>query len=307
MTITLRVDKGSPLTIEELDGNFVDLDGRVVVLEEGQETYRSIDEITQSGNSLTVVYTDSTTDGPFTFEVLITYRGDWVASTAYAQNDLVRANGVIYLVSVSHVSALTFDPGATSGSDGDIYIPFLEIPELQIPVGGAEGYVLAKASATDYDFEWQNRGIPDGGDLGDVLTKVSGDDLDVEWAPPTFVPITETIATTTYAPVLADANRFFRCTNSSGCVITIPHSSSEGWVVDTELVFRQCLFGPVELTGAAAVQLNGIEGYDTVTTLRGAIIHAKLVVVGDTSTDDDEWDVWGLLTPVSSDSSDVSI
>src|SRR5574341_1297023 len=182
MTITKRQVKGSPLTIAELDGNFTDLDGRVVTLEQVQATARSIERVYQQGNSLFVQYTDTGADGPFTFTVAMTHRGDWTPNTAYAVNDLFNANGNVYIVLLAHTSAATFDPGANAGSASDYYGLFLSMPSLSLPVGGLDGYVLTKDSNTDFDFQWKNAGVPAGGATNQVVAKLSGDDYDTQWA-----------------------------------------------------------------------------------------------------------------------------
>jgi hypothetical protein len=291
MTITLRATKGAPLTITELDGNFTDLDGRVQGLENTASTARSIDEITQSGNSLFIQYNDSTQDGPFTFDVRIEYRGDWAASTVYAVNDLVKSNGVIYIVAIAHTSGLTFDAGANNGSGGDYYIPFLEMPELQIPVGGDAGYVLAKASSDDNDVQWQARGLPDGGAAGYVLQKASSDDLDVEWAAASDAPGVTNISAATWTLALSDANTYMRFTSASGCIVTIPVYADVAFPVGTEVHLRQAGAGSIQLAvgaeSAADITINPQRaGYGTYTTWQGATLTIKKVGTN-------EWDVIG--------------
>ncbi len=295
MTITLRATKGAPLTISELDANFTDLDDRVIDLEAIQSTARSIEEITQLGNSLVIQYNDSTQDGPFTFTVQITYRGDWTASTVYAVNDLVKANGVIYIVAIAHTSDTTFDPGANNGSGSDYYVTFLDLPELQIPVGGGTGYVLGKASATDYDTEWVNSAVPSGGDTGYILAKATGDDFDTEWVSVPSTAVLTITAATFDANAAAYANVYFRCTNTSGCHVTIPSHATQPFATGTEMHFRQCTLGgfvsihsEVDSSGDV-VTINGIEGYDNETSLNGAVITIKKV---STNT----WDLFGLLS-----------
>lgn len=52
-----------------------------------------------------------------------------------------------------------------------------------IPAGGAEGRVLRKRSATDYDVAWSSKGlVPAGGSAGQVLSKSSGSDYALTWA-----------------------------------------------------------------------------------------------------------------------------
>lgn len=295
MTITLRQNKGAPLTIAELDGNFTDLDGRLEVVEAGQTSVKSIDEIVQVGNSLIVQYNDTSTDGPFTFEVLIQYRGDWAAETSYAVNDLVRANGVIYLVPTAHVSATTFDAGANNGSASDYYIPFLSMPELSIPVGGGERYVLAKNSATDNDVAWFDIGLPTGGQTGDLLVRTGTADGDWAWGSsseltPSVVNVT---ATTLFLNSASYANTYFRCTNSSGCTVTVGIDTDLGVDVGTEIHFRQCSSNQVIILAGSdsntSVLLNLPPGYEPATAQEGAILTIKKVAAN-------EWDMFGWPT-----------
>jgi hypothetical protein len=292
--ITLRIVKGAPLTIAELDGNFTDIDGRLLVVEDNQQTVKSIDEIVQVGNSLIVQYTDASEDGPFTFEVTINYRGDWEPLTSYSVNDMVKANGVIYIVLLAHTSGSEFDPDASAGTAGDYYAPFLEMPELSIPAGGDTGYVLTKASATDYDYQWINAGVPPAGTAGQMLVKFSGDDYDTEWVSTdelTGAPEVATIASTTLTLNLTLNGMYLRCTNVAGCDVTVPDNASVAFGIGTEIHFRQCSGGPLTFqnggTGSDA-SINGVDGFDDATNVQGAVVTLKKVAA-------DEWDLFGLL------------
>lgn len=54
-----------------------------------------------------------------------------------------------------------------------------------VPNGGTEDQLLAKASTTDGDVEWQTiPKIPAGGTTGQVLAKKSDADFDLEWVAP---------------------------------------------------------------------------------------------------------------------------
>jgi hypothetical protein len=123
MTITLRSVKGSALTFTELDGNFIDLNGRTTALE-GASTTNPIDAITITGNTLTFHY--STAFGGGSDSVVIppsvaNGRGDWQPATSYAVNDLVVVNhNSLYIVDIAHLSDATFDPGKQIGGF-DVY------------------------------------------------------------------------------------------------------------------------------------------------------------------------------------------
>jgi hypothetical protein len=290
--LVYRAVKGSPLTIAEFDGNFHDVDDRITTIEDNPAEARSIDEITAVGNTLVILYTDSTEDTVTLPAVSLRGRGDWLPSTAYLVNDTVQANGVVYVVPTSHTSALTFDPGANDGNGHDFYSPLFDIPELTLPVGGADGYVLTQVGS-DLENQWTNAGIPTGGDAGQVLTKLSDDDRDTDWrSPRTLVPASSTISDIVFTPDIDDANGFFRCINVAGCAVSIVAGVFD---LDTELIFRQCNTGPISLLGD--VTFDGIDGFAIATDTRGAILHCKLVEID--SNLDETWDVWGLLAPES--------
>lgn len=158
MTIVYRSEKGSPLTADEVDGNFEDLDGRVTTLEtEGPLGIASIDS-SEDGGSLTVTLTDDSTQGPFPLPVA-TFRpaGEWTNSTPYAYLDIVsvRSQGT-FLVLANHTTPdapAEFDPAA-SDSDQDFYFQIGEARDVDydvafsfystLPDPGSEGILLGQ-------------------------------------------------------------------------------------------------------------------------------------------------------------------
>ncbi len=295
--------KGAPLTKAEFDGNFHDLDDRVTNIEDNPPEARSIEDIIAVGNSLIVQYNDSTEDGPFPLPtVTLRGRGDWAPFTVYLANDAVQHAGVVYVVPTAHTSAATFDPGANDGEGHDFYSPLFDLPALSLPVGGGTGYVLAKVSGTDFDFQWVNSAVRAGGDIGDVLTKSSSADYDYDWQNAgslTSAAVTDNPLTTLQITDENFANKYLRCTNDAGCTITIMADDiGLTFPTSTEIHFRQCGAGAVTLQGESNsegdVILNTISGYLTQTAVLGAVITAKKV-----STN--EWDVWGLLETEATD------
>ncbi len=125
MTITLVAVKGSALTIPEFDGNFQDLDGRLEYFETGTgQPGASIVNVTAAGNVITFHMSDATTFSVVIPANVVTFRGEWEASTLYAANDIVVGpqgtpySRNRYLVTFAHTSDLTFDPAeATGGND----------------------------------------------------------------------------------------------------------------------------------------------------------------------------------------------
>ncbi len=298
--IIYRLVKGSPLTVTELDDNFHDVDDRITAIEDNPVEARSIDEITAVGSTLVILYTDSTEDTVPIPVMTLRGRGNWAPFTAYLPNDLVTANSVIYLILFAHTSAATFDAGANDGLGHDYYAELFPIPELALPPGGGTGYVLSKVSDSDFDMEWQARGIPDGGISGQVLTKLTSDDLDVDWRTLSalVVPTSQVITDSEFTPDATDTNTFMRCATDAtgGCIISI---QSGVFDLDTELIFRQENDGGVEViadSSDANVIIEPIDGFEARTDRYGAIIHCKFV---EDSTDGEVWAVWGLLVETS--------
>ncbi len=290
--------KGAPLTKAEFDGNFHDVDGRITAIEDNPPEARSIEDIIAVGNSLIIQYNDSTEDGPFPLPTTILRgRGDWAPSTIYLAADTVQHAGVVYVVPTAHTSALTFDPGANDGDGHDFYSPLFDLPALTIPVGGGEGYVLSKASDTDYDMQWQNRGMPAGGSTGEVLTKVSGDDFDTDWGTASFVPTVVTVPGSSFTPsTLSNAQCYYRCTNAAGCTVTIPSDFILPFPIGTEMHFRQCGPGSVVIQGQddtdGDVFVDAGTDFDTVTDGSGSVITVKKIGT-------DLWDVFGRVVDLS--------
>lgn len=88
-------------------------------------------------------------------------------------------------------------------------------PDALLPLGGTDGQVLTKQSATDYDVEWEDPAValPAGGTDGQVLTKQSSTDFDADWEDiPDAATITnvdsrtalKALDTTTYQAVILD-------------------------------------------------------------------------------------------------------
>ena len=98
--------------------------------------------------------------------------------------------------------------------------------------------------------------------------------------------VISTITASSYEPGQLDANKFLRCTNAAGCVITLTH----GFPVNTEIHFRQCGAGPLSfVVGDTGGIINSVAGQDDGTDRRGAVVTVKCVSA------DGEWDIFGDL------------
>lgn len=65
MTIIYRHEKGSPLTVQEIDGNFRELETRLNTLSEAQERTESLGKINVEGNQISFIGTFGTNFGSF--------------------------------------------------------------------------------------------------------------------------------------------------------------------------------------------------------------------------------------------------
>jgi hypothetical protein len=110
---------GTPNSAAQVDGNFWDLDQRVVALNADLAEGKRIDYVTYAGNSMTFHYTDGTSQVIPLPLATFTYVGDWTNSTPYMPGHLFTADNGFYQVLESHTtppSPAPFDPNATDGS-----------------------------------------------------------------------------------------------------------------------------------------------------------------------------------------------
>lgn len=152
---------GANLTAAQIDGNFADLDGRVVELEDNPPEAISIHHFTVEGSLLTIIMTDGSEHGPFVLPLAQwRFTGDWTAGTTYFVGDIFLETGSLYFVRVQHVSDTEFDP-ALFTEDGYIY-------QLMVP---RQTYV--------YDITFFHSGTIDSG--GEVLYQyVASRDFTIE-------------------------------------------------------------------------------------------------------------------------------
>jgi hypothetical protein len=110
---------GTPNSAAQVDGNFYDLDQRVVALNADLAEGKRIDYVTYSSSSMTFHYTDGTTQVIPLPVATLQYRGAWMNSTPYVPGDLFTAGNGFYQVLEPHTTPAypaIFDPDATDGS-----------------------------------------------------------------------------------------------------------------------------------------------------------------------------------------------
>ncbi len=107
---------------------------------------------------------------------------------------------------------------------------------------------------------------------------------------PSEIARTQEVTTTTFDPVLIDSQTYNRCSNVSGCVVTIPDDGTVDFPIDTELAFRQgAVSAGVSFVGeSTAVAINYPDDSNPTTAVRGAVVQLKKVGAN-------EWDLYGRL------------
>lgn len=105
MGIVYRHQKKEPLTIEEMDGNFANLERRIKNLESKPVLPESIASITQEGDRLTVHGTFGTILGQVTLpKAFPRYRKLWQPNVAYHVLDWVQFKQGLYSCVQPHTS-----------------------------------------------------------------------------------------------------------------------------------------------------------------------------------------------------------
>lgn len=105
MGIVYRHQKKEPLTIEEMDGNFANLEKRIKNLESTPVLAESIASINQEGDRLTVQGTFGTILGQVTLpKAFPNYRRLWQPATTYRVLDWVQFKQSLYSCIQPHTS-----------------------------------------------------------------------------------------------------------------------------------------------------------------------------------------------------------
>lgn len=111
---------GSPLPAASVDGNFYDVDQRIVGLVADLAEGKRIDTVTYTTNSMTFHFTDGTSQVIPLPIATLTYVGEWLNSTSYLRGDLITGRGVgLFQVLLDHITPpppAVFDPNATDGT-----------------------------------------------------------------------------------------------------------------------------------------------------------------------------------------------
>ncbi len=112
--IIYRQEKGSPLSIVEIDNNFRELDSRLNSLE-GGESINTLSAISLEGVEL--VFKNHAGDEIYRAEMpMLTFNptGVWQSNKQYEVYDLCTINKTIYYCRTSHISGVHFDDDLTN-------------------------------------------------------------------------------------------------------------------------------------------------------------------------------------------------
>jgi hypothetical protein len=126
---------GAPISAALVDGNFYDLDQRVVDLNTGLTEGKRIDYVTYTADSMTFHFTDGTTQVIVLPVATLAYVGAWANSTPYQRNQMFSADNGFYQVLEDHTTPAPpapFDPNATDGSTAQnpLYQLFLPLRDV---------------------------------------------------------------------------------------------------------------------------------------------------------------------------------
>jgi hypothetical protein len=111
---------GAPNSAAQVDGNFYDVDQRLVGLTADLAEGKRIDTVTYSTNSMTFHFTDGTSQVIPLPVVTLEYVGAWTNNTPYDRGQMITADNGFYQVLVAHTTPVfpaAFDPNATDGTD----------------------------------------------------------------------------------------------------------------------------------------------------------------------------------------------
>jgi hypothetical protein len=125
---------GAPNSAAQVDGNFYNLDQRMVDLVADFAEGKRIDHVTYSPNSMTFYYTDGTSQVIPLPVATLTLVGEWMNSKTYLRGDMVTFTPLgIFQVLQDHTTPpppAPFDPNAVDGSGNLLYQIFMPLHDV---------------------------------------------------------------------------------------------------------------------------------------------------------------------------------
>jgi len=180
---------GAPLAAAQVDGNFWDVNQRIVTLTSDLAVGKRINFVTYTNTSMTFHYTDSTTQTIPLPVMHMNYVGSWMPLTPYVIGNLFSEGNGFYQVLENHTSAATFDPNATDGTTAHnplyslwspLYSTLDSLTDVAISTGLTVGDVLAWNGA---NWDRHTPGVPSLtlNDLTDVVISSPANGQVVIW------------------------------------------------------------------------------------------------------------------------------
>ena len=125
---------GTPNSAAQVDGNFYDLDQRVVSLNADLAEGKRIESMSYTSNSMTFYFTDGTSQVIPLPIATLTLVGEWLNSKSYSRGEMVTYSPLgIFQVLQNHTtppSPAPFDPNATDGSGNLLYNLFIPLRDV---------------------------------------------------------------------------------------------------------------------------------------------------------------------------------
>jgi len=124
---------GTPNSAAQVDGNFYDLDQRVINLNTALTDGKRIDSVTYTDISMTFHFTDGTSQVIPLPIATLQYVGSWANSTPYQRGQMISAENGFYQVLEPHTtpaSPAPFDPNAVDGSSNPLYQLWMPIRDV---------------------------------------------------------------------------------------------------------------------------------------------------------------------------------
>jgi len=115
---------GTPNSAAQVDGNFHDVDQRLVTLNADLAEGKRIDTVTYTSNSMTFHFTDGTSQVIPLPVATFQYVGEWTNNTPYTPGHLLTAANGFWQVLENHTTPplpAVFDDTATDGSGNPLY------------------------------------------------------------------------------------------------------------------------------------------------------------------------------------------
>ena len=109
---------GAPNSAAQVDGNFYDVDQRVLDLDAALAEGKRIDTVTYTPNSMTFHFTDDTSQVIPLPVATFRYVGNWSNDTPYGPGDLFTAANGFYQVLESHTTPPWPEPFDSNATDG---------------------------------------------------------------------------------------------------------------------------------------------------------------------------------------------